>query len=299
MFKPLGIDKNFLGIEEEYSSFETSKVVILPVPYEETVSYGGGTAKGPEAILKASHYVELYDEETGREIYKEVGIATLEPLNFAKLSEKDALGLIYDTCSKLIAENKFVLSLGGEHTITQALIAPFAGKYKDLSILHIDAHSDLRQEYQGNKLSHACVMARVCDYFSPEKIVQVGIRAQCKEEADFIKENKITTLYAHEIREGKYDKFGKSWQDYVVKKLSDCVYVTFDIDGLDPSIMPATGTPEPNGLYWNEVMQLLKLIGKHKKVVAADLVELAPIENLHHPDLTAAKLVSKMINYFV
>lgn len=299
MLKTLDLSRNFLGIEEKYSTFEKSKVVILPIPYEATVSYGGGTARGPEAILKASHYVEFYDEETGREVFSEFGIATLEPIEISNLKDEDALGLIYNTCGKLIENGKFVISLGGEHTITQALIAQFANKFKDLSVLQIDAHSDLRQEYNNNKYSHACVMARVCEYLSPEKIVQVGIRAQAKEEADIIREKNITTLYAHEIREGKYDKLGRTWQDYVVKKLSNNVYVTFDIDGLDPSIMPSTGTPEPNGLYWNEVMQLLKSIGKHKTVVGADLVELAPIDNLHHPDLTAAKIVSKMINYFL
>lgn len=299
MFKTLNIEKNFLGIEAQYSNLEDSKVVIVPIPYELTVSYGGGTAKGPEAILKASHYVELYDEETGREVYRELGIATLEPLNLKGLSEKDALGLIFDTCNKLISKGKFIISLGGEHTITQALIAPFANEYKNLSVLHIDAHSDLRNEYLGNKLSHACVMARVCEYLNPENLVQVGIRALCKEEAEFLKEKNITTLYSHEIRTGKYDKFGKTWQEYVIKKLTENVYLTFDVDGMDPSIMPSTGTPEPNGLYWEEIMKLLSLLGKHKNVVGCDIVELAPIEKLHHPDLTTAKLASKMINYFV
>lgn len=299
MFKTLNIEKNFLGIEAQYSNLEDSKVVIVPIPYELTVSYGSGTAKGPEAILKASHYVELYDEETGREVYRELGIATLEPLNLKGLSEKDALGLIFDTCNKLISKGKFIISLGGEHTITQALIAPFANEYKNLSVLHIDAHSDLRNEYLGNKLSHACVMARVCEYLNPENLVQVGIRAQCKEEAKFIKEKNITTLYSHEIKTGKYDKFGKTWQEYVIKKLTENVYLTFDVDGMDPSIMPSTGTPEPNGLYWEEIMKLLSLLGKHKNVVGCDIVELSPIEKLHHPDLTTAKLASKMINYFV
>lgn len=299
MFKTLNIRKNFLGIEEEFSSYKKSKVVILPIPYEATVSYGGGTAKGPEAIISASHYVEFYDEETKREVYKELGIATLEPLKLSNLNSKEVLGLIYNTCSKLIEENKFIVSLGGEHTISQAIIASIANEYKNLSVLQIDAHSDLRFEYNGDKLSHACVMARVCEFLSPEKIVQVGIRAQCREEAEFIKLNKVNTFYAHEIRMGKYNKLGKSWQETVLKKLSDYVYITFDVDGLDPSIMPSTGTPEPNGLYWDEVIELFKLIGKNKKVVGVDVVELAPIKGLHHPDLTAAKLVSKMINYFV
>lgn len=299
MFKTLPVHKNFLGIEKEFSSFEKSKVVILPIPYEATVSYGGGTAKGPDAILKASHYVELYDEETKREVHKELGIATLEYLKLSNIDSKAALGLIYNKCLRLLDENKFIISLGGEHTISQALIASFANKYKNLSVLQIDAHSDLRIEYNGDKLSHACVMARVCEFLSPEKIVQVGIRAQCKEEAEFIKNNKVNTFYAHDIRRGKFIKLGKGWQESVLKGLTEHVYVTFDVDGLDPSIMPSTGTPEPNGLYWDEVMKLFKLLGENKKVVGADVVEFAPIKWLHYPDLTAAKLVSKMINYFV
>ena len=299
MFRTLGLEKNFLGIEDEFSSFENSKVVILPIPYEATVSYGGGTSKGPGAILNASHYVEFYDEETKREVFKEFGIATLEPLDFTNLNEENSLGLIYNTSKKLIQEGKFVISLGGEHTISQALIVPFAEKYPDLSILHVDAHSDLRKDYLGNKFSHASVMARVCEYLDPSRIVQVGIRAQCVEEAEFIKENGITTLYAHEIRAGKYRKIVKGWDDFAIEKLSDNVYVTFDVDGFDPSIMPATGTPEPNGLLWHETMTLLRKLGKTKNLVGCDVVELATIAGLHHPDLTAAKLVSKMINYFV
>ncbi|MBI1805276.1 MAG: agmatinase [Ignavibacteria bacterium] len=299
MFKTLGIDSNFLGIEDTYSTFARSKVVILPVPYERTVSYGAGTKNGPKAILDASRYVEFYDEETGREIHKELGIATVKPLSFAKKIDEEALDRIYETARSLLQEKKFIVMLGGEHTISQAGIAACAEKYKDLSVLQIDAHSDLRMEYQGSKFSHASVMARVCEFIDAKKIVQVGIRAQCIEEAEFIRRSGITTLYAHQIRQGKYSKIVKEWDDYAIEKLSDRVYVTFDVDGLDPSIMPATGTPEPNGLFWHETMRFLRKLGRRKKIVACDVVELAPIKGLHHPDLTAAKLVSKMINYFV
>ena len=297
MFKTLGIESNFLGIEK--GSYEKSKVVVLPVPYERTVSYGGGTKNGPDAILHASHYVEFYDEETGRQVHEEIGIATLEPLRFGKKNDEDALDYIYETTRMLLKEKKFVVALGGEHTISQATIAAHAEKFRDLSIVQIDAHSDLRMEYQGNKFSHASVMARVCEFIDPGKIVQVGIRAQCIEEAEFIREKKINTLYAHEIRSGKYTKILKFWDDYAIEKLSGHVYVTFDVDGFDPSIMPATGTPEPNGLYWDETMRFLRKLGSRKKVVGCDVVELAPMKGLHHPDLTAAKLVSKMVNYFV
>ncbi|HTK82226.1 MAG TPA: agmatinase [Bacteroidota bacterium] len=299
MLKALGINSNYLGIEDAQSTLKKSKVVILPIPYERTVSYGGGTDKGPKAILNASHYVEFYDEETRRQVHRELGIATVEPMKFGKKSDEQALEQIYETVRELLEAKKFVLSLGGEHTISQATIAAHAERYPDLSVLQIDAHSDLRMEYQESKFSHACVMARVAEFIDPKNIVQAGIRAQCIEEAAFIRRRRINTLYAHEIRNGKYSKLLKNWDDYAVDKLTGHVYVTFDVDGLDPSIMPATGTPEPNGLFWDETMRLLRKVGEKRNVVGCDIVELAPMKGLHHPDLTAAKLVSKMINYFV
>lgn len=299
MFKTLGFENNFLGIEEEFSSFENSKVVILPVPYEKSVSYGKGTKDGPRAILDASHYVEFYDEETKREIHRELGITTLEPLEVATLNEEAALELIYENITQLIKQNKFIVMIGGEHTITQSSLAAHAERYRDLSILHIDAHSDLRSDYQGSKFSHASVMARVCEFLDPHRLVQVGIRAQSIEEAEFIEMNGVTTLYAHEIRAGKYTRLLKYWYDFPIDKLTQHVYVTFDVDGFDPSIMPATGTPEPNGLFWDETMRFLRKLSERRIIVGCDVVELAPIQDLHHPNLTTAKLISKMINYFV
>jgi agmatinase len=296
--KTLGIAKNFLGIEPEFSDYDRSRIVILPAPYEQTVSYGGGTKFGPKAILDASHFVEFYDEETGREVHRQLGIATLPPLTFPEKKDEASLEKIYRTVKTLLHDKKFVITLGGEHTISQATIAAYADKYKNLSLLQIDAHSDLRAEYQDNKYSHACIMARVAEFVDPRRIVQVGIRAQCIEEAEFIRRSGIHTLYAHQIRGGKYSKLVKDWDDVAIEHLTDHVYVTFDVDGFDPSIMPATGTPEPNGLFWHETMKLLRKLGKRKHVVGCDVVELAPIPSLHHAELTAAKLVSKMINYF-
>lgn len=296
MVKTLGVTANFLAIEPKYSSFEKSKVVVLPVPYEHTVSYGAGTKDGPRAILKASGYVEFYDEETGREVCKELGVATLPPMSFGTTKDRAALERISAALENLIDRKKFVVTLGGEHTITQAPVAVYAKRYPQLSVLQIDAHSDLRKDYQGSKYSHASVMARVCEIVNPKRVVQVGIRAQCIEEAEFIQSRGVNTLYAHEIHGGKY---GENWQEQALSKLGKDVYVTFDVDGLDPSIMPSTGTPEPNGLFWQETMQLLRKVGERKNVVGCDVVEFAPMKGLHHPDLTAAKLVSKMINYFV
>ena len=296
MIETLGINQNFLGIEKKYSSLENSRVVIVPAPYERSVTYGVGTKRGPQAILKASHYVEFYDEELDREIYRDVGIATLRPLDFGKKSDEKALKQVYETVRGLVDQGKFVVTLGGEHTISQASIAAYVEIHPNISLLQIDAHSDLRDEYEGNKYSHASVMARVCEFFDPQKIVQVGIRAQCREEADAIKERGISTFYAHEIRQGKLTRVLKYWEDLVIEKLTDDVYITLDVDALDPSIMPATGTPEPNGLYWHEVVALFRKLGKRRKIVGFDVVELAPIEGFHHPDLATAKLVYKILN---
>jgi agmatinase len=296
-FKALGITSNFLALEKEISGFDGSKIVVFPVPYERTVSYGSGTRKGPEAIIRASHYVEFYDEELGTELCGHVGIATLPALRFGKKTHGGAVELVSRQIRELVARDKFVVTLGGEHTISQAPIAVHLEKYPDLSVLQVDAHSDLRDTYQGSKYSHASVMARVCELMDPARIVQIGIRAQSVEESRFIKAKGIHTFYAHDIRRGKTALFGTSWIDAAVRLLTDHVYVTFDVDGFDPSIMPSTGTPEPNGLYWPETMELLRKTGEKKTIVGFDVVELAPSQDVSHPDLTAAKLTYKIMNY--
>ncbi len=283
---------NFLGIEQKYSDFENSEIVIFPVPFEKTVSYGKGTAKGPSGILKASHYVEFFDEEVKREICFEKGIATLQASDYSKGKIKNSLDRIYRQTKSLLKENKFVVSLGGEHSISFPIIKAHHEKFPDLTVLQIDAHSDLRQSYEGTKYSHACVMARVAEL--TKKITQVGIRAQCREEADFIRENGINTFYARDIRT---NKFGANWQKEVLKTLGKNVYITFDVDGFDPSVLSATGTPEPGGLFWDETMDLLKLVGENRNIVGFDVVELAPSKAHPASDFTTAKLVYKIINY--
>lgn len=287
----LGKKQNFLGIESEISSYHSSQIVVLPVPYEHTVSYGGGTGRGPRAILDASRYVEFYDEELETELCTKVGIATLPPLPLGKSTGERAVARIYEAVKKLLADGKFVAVLGGEHTISQAPIKAHLEMYPDLSVVHFDAHADLRQSYEGTKFSHACVMARICEFMDPARIIQIGIRALSPQEAEFIKTSKITTLYAHQIR-GMGD-----WVPTVLPNLTDNVYVTFDVDGLDPAIMPSTGTPEPNGLFWAETMKVLRMIGEQKKIVGFDVVEFAPNKTVQHPDYTAAKLTYKLMNY--
>ncbi len=294
--KYYGIKNNFLAIEEEYSNYNNSLIAILPVPYEQTTSYGKGTSKGPKAILDASHYVEFFDEELERELCFEKGngICSLHPVEFKDKKGKKALDLIYENVKRLIDDKKFVVTLGGEHSISTAPIQAHFDSYKDLSILHFDAHSDLRMEYEGSKYSHASFAARVAEFTT--SITQVGIRAQCKEEYDFIKKNNIKTFYAFEIRNGKY---GNDWQAKVIETLQENVYITFDVDYFDPSIMPSTGTPEPNGFYWDETMKLLKQLGEKKKVVGFDVVELSPRKDFPYPDFLTAKLIYKMLNYFI
>ena len=292
--KTLGIKKNFLGVKDEYSDFNKSRIAILPAPYEATTSYGKGTAKGPEAILNSSHYIEFFDEEMNKEICFEKGITTLKPLKFDGKKGKKALDLIYKNVKKLIDAEKFVITLGGEHSISTAPIKAHFDSYEDLSVLHFDAHSDLRDKYEGSKYSHASFASRVAEF--TKDITQVGIRSQCKEEYHYIRDNNIKTFYAYEIRNGKY---GIHWNDVVVSTLKKNVYITFDVDYLDPSIMPSTGTPEPSGFYWDETVKLMRLLGAKRNVVGFDVVELAPRKGFAFPDFLTAKLIYKMLNYFV
>ena len=287
----LGPSANFLAIGKELSSLAASQILVLQAPYEHTVSYGTGTRRGPHAIIEASHFVEFYDEELDRELCNDVGIATLPPLRFDALADEHALSLLQQTVHDLIARKKFVVTLGGEHTISLATIEAHLEEYPDLAVLQFDAHSDLRDTYQRSRYSHACVMARVSEVIDPRRIVQVGIRAQSVEEAIFIRQRGIHALYAHHIRGGV------RLAEAVLPHLTDHVYITFDVDAFDPSLMPSTGTPEPNGLYWQETMELLRAVGEHTTIVGCDVVEFAPLKGLIHPNLTAAKLTYKLMNY--
>lgn len=288
--KELNIKNNFLAIEEEYSNYKDSQVVVLSAPFEATVSYGHGTKNGPKGILKSSHYVEFYDEEFDRELCFEKGICALAPMNFEKLSVKKSLDLIYKNVSQVLNDGKFPIVLGGEHSISAPIAKAFSEKYQNLSILQFDAHSDLRNEYSGTPHSHASVMARVAEF--NKDIVQIGIRAQCIDEAKFIKENNINTFYMRSIRSGKYG----DWMREALNKLNENVYITFDVDGFDPSFMANTGTPEPGGLFWDETIEFLKMVGKERNVVGFDVVELAPVKANPSPDFIAAKLTYKLLN---
>lgn len=285
-------DKNFLGLAEEHSSYSDSDIVILSAPLEKTVSYGEGTSRAPLEILKASHYVEFYDEEINSEICFVKGISTLPPLSFSDLTHEDSLKLIESRVSELLDDNKFVVTIGGEHSISSAVFSPYNHKYDNLSVLQIDAHSDLRDTYEGSKLSHASVMRRIHEM--NQNIVQVGIRAQCIEEARIIEEYHINTFYMRDIRSGKY---GKEWKNKILEALNENVFITFDVDGLDPSVISETGTPEPGGLLWDETMDLLKTVGASKNIVGFDVVELSPEEGSRLSSFIVAKLIYKLIGF--
>ncbi len=295
--KVLPTSKNFLALPKESSAYETSKIVILSAPYEKTVSYGGGTAKGPEAIINASQYVEFLDDEFFRELCFEEGIATLPPLVFGKRIGKFMLNYLQQAVSKEIDHDKFVVTLGGEHTIATAPIMAHYAHYPKMSVLHFDAHSDLRMEYSGTPYTHDSVMARVADAgFPMKRVVQVGIRAQEKAEFEYAKKLGVQTFYATRIRKGEH---GRDWQKSVAKALpTNEVYVTFDVDYFDPAIMPSTGTPEPDGFQWNETMEIFRELNKAgKKIIGFDIVELSPDPKMKHSTYLAAKLVYRMLSF--
>ena len=283
--------KNFLAIEDsKYCSYKNSKFVIQSAPYEYTSSYLSGSDKGPEAIIKASQFVELYDEELEQESYLLGGICTLHPMDFKRKVDAKAVKLIENETAKLIADNKFPITLGAEHTISLGCIKAVKEKTPNVHVLQIDAHSDLRSSYNDNIYSHASVMFRVQELGVP--LTQIGIRAQCIDEANLIKESShINTFYAHEIRNNS------NWADEAIATLGDNVYISIDADGFDPSIVPAVGTAEPNGMQWNETIQFLKKVIATKNIVGFDVVEIAPVKGNILTEYTMAKLVYKLIGY--
>jgi len=280
--------QGFLGIDNKFSIKE--KVVVVPFGLEKTVSYGGGTKNGPKEIIKASHQVELYDEELNCEPYKKIGIKTLKPFKIDKNINK-ALNKMSKINEEILNKNMFPLTFGGEHSITPGCIAPFAKKHKKLCLLHFDAHADLRDSYDGEKYSHASAIRRCLDYKNVS-VISFGIRNISKSEVPYLKKNsnRIKIFWA---------KDKKKWNLNSFKKLikNKTVYLTFDVDGLDSSIMPATGTPEPDGLLWGETLEIIKIAMKNSKIVGADINELAPIKGFNSYNFLVAKLAYKILSY--
>ena len=279
--------KGFLGIDNKFNFKE--KVVVVPFGLEKTVSYGGGTKNGPKEIIKASHQVELYDEELNCEPFRRIGIKTLK---FFKIDKniKKALKKIADINNRLLTKKLFPMTLGGEHSITAGCIVPFVKKYKKICILHFDAHADLRENYNGEKFSHASAMRRCLDYKNVS-IISFGIRNISQEEIPFLKKNKsrINIFWAKDKAKWDFKKFKR-----LIKNKT--VYLTFDVDGLDSSIMPATGTPEPGGLLWDEALNIIKIATKNSNIVGADVNELAPIKGFSSYNFLVAKLVYKILS---
>ena len=280
--------KGFLGYDAKNKT--DHKVIVVPFGLEKTVSYGGGTKNGPKEIIKASHQVELFDEELNKEPYKEFGIKTLKPF-LIKKEIKSALNQLAKINEKILLNNKFPLVFGGEHSLTAGSIKPFVKKYDEIVLLHFDAHADLRESYNGQRYSHASAIKRCLD-FKNVKVVSFGIRNLSQSEMNFYKNNKNRI----EIFWGK-DK--KNWDLSRIKTIFEekNVYITFDVDAFDASIMPATGTPEPGGLLWEEVLPIISSICQISNIVGVDINELAPIKNFNSYNFLVAKLAYKILSY--
>ena len=278
----------FLGLPSEIKS--KNKVLVIPFGLENTVSYEGGTKMGPKKIIKASHQVELFDDELKKEPYKKFNLKTLKEEKIKK-NLGQAQNQLTRIVNKTLDLKYFPLILGGEHSITPAIIRSFKKSYSKLTIIQIDAHADLRNQYLGNKNSHACAMRRCLD-FKNVNIISIGIRNICKEEFEFAKRNKnrIKIIWSKDLSKNNIAKIKK-----LIKNKN--VYLTFDVDGFDSSLMPATGTPEPGGLFWNDTLDILKSIFKNCNVIGADINELAPKHNLYACDFLTAKLIYKILSY--
>ena len=286
--KYLSNKKGFLGIDNKVKKKE--KVVVVPFGLEKTVSYGGGTNKGPKEIIKASHQVELFDEDLNKEPYKNIGIKTLRTFPIKK-NIINALKQIENINKFLLNNNKFPLVLGGEHSLTPGAIRPFIKKFKKIYLLHFDAHADLRDSYNGYKFSHASAIRRCLD--NPNvKVISFGIRNISLNELFFFKKNskRIKIFWAKDKSKWNLNSFKN-----IIKNKK--VYLTFDVDGLDSSIMPATGTPEPGGLFWDETIDIIKIAAQNADIVGADVNELSPIKGFDSYNFLTAKLVYKIISY--
>lgn len=282
------LSTNFLGIPEAENDLETSRVVVLPVPYERTVSYGVGTRNGPGAILEASHYVELYDDELDEEVAR-VGIHTLPPWLPERMEPDACVEGLEGIVSELLARPRFVLTLGGEHAIATGPVRAHHRRYPDLSILHFDAHGDLRDEYEGDRHSHACAARRFLETGAPS--VHVGIRSISRDEVLFAREKGL--LIVSNRRLPNVDE----WMPEALERLTGSVYVTFDVDFFDGSLVPGTGTPEPGGGTWEQALEILRRVATAKRIVGADVVEHAPMAGNRAPDFLVAKLCYKLLGY--
>jgi len=283
----LGPHSSFLGLDLPETGFEGVRALIIPAPYDGTTTYRSGTREGPRAILAASRELELFDEETCTEAYRH-GIATLAEVPVTVSSPRDMVDNVRAAASSVISAGKLPVLLGGEHLLSLGMIEAVAQTWQNVTILHVDAHADLRETYQGSPYSNACIMRLALKHAS---LVQVGIRALTAEENDFIRDRHIPCFFAYQLHR-QPELYGR-----ILPALGENVYISIDLDGFDPSIMPAVGTPEPGGLGWYEVLSLLRLVTKNRRVVGFDVMELLPIPQTAAPDLLAARLVYKLLSY--
>ena len=284
------LNRNYIALEEEYSSLKKSKVVVMQVPYDKTATYIKGTVNGPQAIIDASKKMELFDEELNQETYK-IGIHTMDPLPVQDLPPEAMVEKVYGSTLELLKAGKFPVILGGEHSLSIGSVRAFKEVYPNLSVLHLDAHYDMRDEYFGSKFNHGCVARRISEMCP---IVQTGTRSLSKEEKDFLAtqaNGRVKTVNVYDILEMPL------WKDIISNGLSEHVYVSIDLDVFDPSLMPAVGTPEPGGIGWYETLDLLRDVSKDKKIVGFDVVELCPIAGQVASDFLAAKLVYRLLGY--
>ncbi|NQU95602.1 MAG: agmatinase [Candidatus Omnitrophica bacterium] len=284
------LQKRFGDISEECAGLKKSKVCIIQAPYDETLTYIKGARKGPEAIIEASTNMELFDDELQAETYK-IGIYTAPPLEFnAPTTPEKAIANVKDAVKEVFDAGKFPVLLGGEHSITVGAVKAAKEAFNEISVLHLDAHYDLRDEYNGSKYNHACVARRLVKICP---IVEVGVRNLSKEEKDFLdtSPSDVKVISVYDILDSP------DWKKEASGALKDNVYITIDLDVLDPAIMPSVGTPEPGGFGWYEFMDFLKIVTKDKKIIGFDVVELSPKEGFIAPDFLAAKIIYRLLGY--
>ena len=277
----------FGGVLPSPRGFDDAAAVILPVPFDRTTSYVSGTRHGPRELLLASAQVELWDEEVGADVHSR-GLFTLPEMDLSSATLEGAMATLQRVTGEILDRGKFLVTIGGEHSITSPIVSAAASRHQGLTVLQIDAHADLRDSYLSQKHSHACAMRRTLDF---AKLVQVGIRNISEEEVQALPSLGTTIFYDWDMRDDP------DWIDRAVGSLSEMVYITIDLDGLDPGTMPAVGTPEPGGLSWRELTTLLRRTFERKTVVAADVVELCPVPGLASPNFIAARLVYKLLSY--
>ena len=274
--------KNYAGIPDKYARLDEAKVVLIPVPYDGTSTWQKGADRGPQAFLEASENMELFDIETRSEVYKK-GVYLTPPVTENSSPEK-MVEAVYKTTKNYIQQEKFVTLFGGEHSISIGTIRAFNESFEDLTVVQIDAHADLRKEYEGSKCNHACA---VHEASKTTNLIQVGIRSMDAEELEYMDENQV--YFAHDLYE--------DWMDDAIGQMTPNVFLTIDLDAFDPSILPSTGTPEPGGLFWYETLDFIRTIFKKKNVVGFDIVELCPNPSEKSSDFLAAKLYYKMLSY--